>query len=185
MIREQIRMVAWAAGIVFICGCDMTRSNEVVILLPGQVKGAPLVLGETSATNISINGTLVPSLILAVWWNDEIIITQNHPMKPRNKFPGDLYQVVNRTVLCWYVVHPRSDSVQRYDDYSSLMQHIETLGVDPSKVKLLNLYKAQRLREKQLGFKFTAATVNRFVRSKEYRAMNESRDPNGSKRRGE
>lgn len=144
-------------------GCDMTTSNEIVILLPGTVYGQHLVLAETSASNISINRDLVPSLILEVWWDDKVIVTKNHPMKPRNKFPGDTYQVPDRTTVCWYIVHPATNSVVRYDDYALLQKKLESLGVDVSNVKLMPLYRAQRLREKELGFKFTASSVNQYI----------------------
>lgn len=153
------------AFLLIVSGCSMAESNEIVILLPGQANGAALVLAETSASNVSINRDLVPSLITKVWWNDDIIITQNHPMKPRNKFPGDTYQQPDRSVLCWYVVNPKDDKVTRFDDYDRLTEHATSLGIDSATIKFLRLHEAQRLREKQLGFRFTAASVNRYVRS--------------------
>jgi hypothetical protein len=149
----------------------MDESNEIVILLPGEVNGVALVLAETSASNVSINRNLVPSLITKVWWNEDIIITQNHPMQPRNKFLGDTYQQPVRSVLCWYVVNPQDDKVTRFDDYDRLTEHVTSLGIDSSAIKFLRLHEAQRLREKQLGFKFTAASVNRYVRSQPKAAM--------------
>lgn len=146
-------------------GCGMATSNEIVILLPGTVHGQHLVLAETSASNISINRDLVPSLILEVWWNGEVIVTKNHPMKPRNKFSGDTYQVPDRTTVCWYLVHPATDSVVRFDDYALLQKKLESLGVDVANVKLMPLHRAQSLREKELGFEFSASSVNRYIKT--------------------
>ena len=146
-------------------GCSMGASDEIVILLPGQVKGKPLVLAETSASNISINRDLVPSLIVKVWWNDSLIITENHPMKLRSKFPGDTYQIPDRTVSCWYLIHPQTDAVLRIHDRDDLQDKIRQFGVDPQSVDLQPLRRAQALREEELGVSFTASSVNRYLQS--------------------
>ncbi len=154
--------------LVFSCvylGCDTAASNELVILLPGTVHGQHLVLAETSANNISINRDVVPSLILEIWWNAEIIVTRNHPMKPRNKFLGDTYQIPDRTTICWYLVHSPSDSVVRFDSHALLWKKLESLGVDPASVELMPLHWAQRLREKELGFEFSSSSVNQYIKS--------------------
>lgn len=166
MSCRPIGQLVALASLLALSGCSMAESNEIVILLPGQVNGAALVLAETSASNVSINRDLVPSLITKVWWNEGIIITQNHPMKPRSKFPGDTYQQPDRSALCWYVVNPKDDKVTLFDDYERLTEHVTSLGIDPAAIKFLRLHEAQRLREKQLGFRFTAASVNRYVRSR-------------------
>jgi len=165
MIKKRSGISLWLVVALSTCSCSMYESSETVILLPGQFKGSPMVLGETSASNISINQNLVPSLIVKVWWNDRIIITQNHPMTARNKFAGDTYEIPDRTRLCWYLIDWKIDFVQRFDDYDHLLQHVKALGIDPSEVALMKLHDAQQLRENQLGFKFTAASVNRFLRS--------------------
>lgn len=148
-----------------LCGCSMRTSNEVLILLPGTVHGQHLVLAETASVNISINRDLVPSLILEVWWNNEVIVTKNHPMKPRNMFSGDTYQIPDRTTVCWYLVHPATDSVVCFDDYDLLQEKLKSLGVDATNVKLMRLHRAQRLREKELGFEFSTRSVYQYIKT--------------------
>lgn len=146
-------------------GCAMGESKEIVILLPGRINGEPLVLAETSSSNISINQDLVPSVIMRVWWNENIIVTENHPMKPRNKFPGDQYQAPDRTQTVWYLLDTGKNTVLRFDDREELNVELDMLGTDPDEVSLLRLRDAQRVREKELGFEFSAESVNRFLRS--------------------
>jgi len=171
MIRASTRNLHWLICVWCLIGCSLDESNEVIILLPGQNGGRPLVLGQTSASEVFIitHGSggyeVVPLLILKVWWNDKIIVTENHPMKARNKFPGDSYEVPDRTQVCWYLVDLHNDEVRRFQEFKLLTNHVKAIGVDPSQVNLMNLRKAQRLREKELGFKFTAQSVNRFLRS--------------------
>jgi hypothetical protein len=143
----------------------MSESNEIVILLPGQIEGNPLILAETSANHVSINSNLVPSLIVKVWWNESVIVTENHPMKPRNKFPGDSYALPDRTETCWYIVDLQNEQVLRFDEYEPFARRTRSLSIDPGQIRLMKLRDAQRLREKELGFEFTAASVNRFLRS--------------------
>mgnify|MGYP000924576565 CR=1 FL=1 len=171
MIGKSTRNLLWLIGVLCVSGCNIAESNEVIILLPGQIGGKPLVLGQTSTSQVFVithgagGHMVVPSKILRVWWNDKIIITENHPMKPRNKFPGDSYEVPDRTQVCWYLVDLRNDDVRRFQDYKLLSSYMEAIGVDPSQADLMNLRDAQRLREKELGFKFTPQSVNRFLRS--------------------
>lgn len=171
MIGASVRNLLWIFCALCVNGCSPAESNEVIILLPGQIGGKPLVLGQTSTSQVFIitHGSggykVVPSEIFRVWWNDKIIVTENHPMKLRNKFPGDSYEVPDRTQVCWYLVDLRNDDVRRFQDYKLLTGHVEALGVDPSQVDLMNLREAQRLREKELGFKFTPQSVNRFLQS--------------------
>ncbi len=164
MTSHWQRLGIMCVGFV-ILGCSMIESTEILILLPGSIDGNALVLAETSATNISINEDLVPSLILEVWWDAEVIVTKNHPMKPRNKFSGDTYQVPDRKAVCWYLVHPATDSVVRFDDYALLQKKLASLGVDPSDVKLMPLRHAQSHREEELGFEFSPSSVNQYIRT--------------------
>lgn len=150
-------------------GCSMSASREIVILLPGQFRGDPIVLAETSASNISINEDLVPSLILRVWWSDKVIWTENHPMLARANYPDDDYMVPDRTSLCWYVMDLTSDTVRRFDREVDLHLHLESLGVDLSAARLMPLHEARRRREDELGFKFTATSINRYIREHQRR----------------
>jgi len=171
MIRASVRKLLWLFCVLCIKGCSLDESNEVIILLPGQLGGKPLVLAQTSASEVSIithgigSRVVVPSLIRKVWWNDKIIVTENHPMKARNKFPGDIYEFPDRTQVCWYLVDLCKGNVWRFQDYKLLTNYVKAIGVDPRQVDLRDLRKAQRLREKELGFKFTSQSVNRFLQS--------------------
>ncbi len=146
-------------------GCNLDVSNEIVILLPGEVKGRPLVLAETSSDDVSINGDLVPSLIQKVWWNENLIVTENNPMKSRDLFQGDTFKIPDRFTTCWYVIHPQSDDVIFVSSHEKLHETVKHFGVEPTSVILLPLHKAQALREKQLGFRFTVPSVYSYLES--------------------
>lgn len=153
----------------FLMGCNLSKSTEILILLPGNIDGNALILAETSPHTIKIVGDLVtedlvPSLILEVWWNADVIVTKNHPVYPRNSYSGDTIQFPDRKVVCWYLVHPATDSVIRYDDYVLLQKKLRSLGVNPADVNMMRLWRAQKLREQELGFKFDTRTVYQYLR---------------------
>lgn len=165
MMSRIFIQVCLLSGLLLSTGCSLSESNEIVILLPGRIKGNPLVLAETSSTEISINGDLVPSLILKVWWDENIIVTENHPMALRNRFPGDKYRVPDRAVRCWYIIHPQSDTVLYITDRDELEGNVKRFGVNPQDVRLYPLHRARAIREKQMGFAFTASSVNDYLQA--------------------
>lgn len=130
-----------------IFGCNSSTSDEILILLPGTVKGKPIILAETSASNVFIID-LVPTYISRVWWNKDIIITENNLVRNRNSYPKDTTFFVERSKYCWYLIHPQTDLVLRVDDIISLKKKISEYGIDFQTVNLKELHVAQRERER-------------------------------------
>ena len=156
-------------GFAFLAAsCNFSDTKEILILLPGEVNGGAIVLVETSASQIFIlsgNDVLVPSLVERVWWDETIVVTENHPMKSRDLFEGDTFSVPDYSATRWYVIHPGTDAVVDASSKQELNDAITSFGVDPENVSLLPLRKAQALRERQLGFRFTTSSVYSYIES--------------------
>lgn len=171
-MKQLKHLIIPVFGFFSLFGCSLLEeSTEVIILLPGRIKEKPIILAETSSEDVSILD-IVPGMIVYVWWNDSLIVTENHPMKLRNLFPGDTAEVPNKEITCWYLVHPQTDSVLCISDYLELQTKIRQYGVDPQCVDLLPLRKAQSLREKQLGFSFTVRSIYRYLDQQQENAAN-------------
>ena len=153
---------------VYAAGCDSHFSKETLILLPGEINGEALIITETSASCVHISDK-IPSKISRVWWNEDTIVTENFPTKQRNKYSGDTYEIVDYNTKCWYIIHTPDDIIEKVSNLEELKSELERFGVDMATFSLMQLSKAQILREKQLGFPFSTQSIYKYL---EYDSQN-------------
>lgn len=152
-----------------ILGCA-SFFKEVIILLPAKIDGAHLILCETSASEVSIYSSsddcrvIVPSRIDYIWWNDSIIVTQNQPMQKRNSYDSDTIKIPIKNSMCWYVIDITMETIDRISNVDDLEKKLSEYGVKISDITLWNLHQAQKIREKELGFRFTTSTVYDYIK---------------------
>lgn len=167
MIKVK-RLHYWSLIIIMVSWLSCIGSGGIVILLPGQFKGQPMVLAETSYSEVSINnGKVVPSKIIKIWWNDHFIVTQNYLAIDRKKYPGDTIKEVDTSTTIYYLIDLENSSTLNFESLGELNDAVAELGISIDKDMFMSLSEAQKVREKELGFNFTAVSVNEYLHANE------------------
>lgn len=158
-----------ATLMTFSCAGCRAHSSETLIPLPMRFNDSSLLVVETSSYDVSIisgrGDVIVPPLVRRVWWNADLVITENHPMVQRRKFPGDTMDIPDNSTLLWYVIDVNKTSVESFHDRNQMKAHVESMGVGTEQIHLMKLSEAQSLRERELGFSFNTESVYDYLDS--------------------
>ena len=155
---EKIKMKKWILIFVFFCigavgtvtgflflrGIFPSLSSHVECVLPGYVGNLPLVIMNTTASDAEIRQVIQPC-ISEVWWNDDIIVTLNHPVIN----PGKYDEKKDDSIIYYHLIYPRENVVLRFENLKGLEEALSLLNVDAEEVKFMELFSAQRLSEMQ------------------------------------
>ncbi len=137
-------MTGTVTGAVLLKGLFPSMNKYVTCVLPGYVGNLPLVIMNTTASDASIR-QVIPPCISEVWWNDDIIVTLNHPQIN----PGNYDEKKDDSTTYYHLIYPRENVVLRFDNLEGLEDALSLLNVDAKKVEFMGLFSAQRISEKQ------------------------------------
>ncbi|MBR5978148.1 MAG: formylglycine-generating enzyme family protein [Verrucomicrobia bacterium] len=145
-------LVFGIVGVIIVIFCSILGSyyinNDDSCVLPGYIIDNEIIVEHSTSSDAYIF-CLIPPCIDKVWWNEDIIITLNHPQMMSER--GWLEQ--DYSISYYYLIYPWWDIILRFENEKDLEKSLSLLKVDIKEVKWRSMREARKISKEQFESK--------------------------------